>query len=161
MSDLNHIPHDFRGTPKKCSQCGVTPNRAASFYCRAARQDGAPTSLRARVEQLPVYTPDCTDGPRGGVIPFMLEEPLSGEWVKLADVLALLPPETAETPHHADGGPCPKCGAEMGHMSGLGKCGHCFAEQMDRDLRSWVDRFCRCPHGHDLTRVTCPHGCRT
>jgi hypothetical protein len=144
-------------------------------------------SLRARVEQLPVYTPDCTDGPRGGVIPFMLEEPLSGEWVKLADVLALLPPETAETPtppktviellrhftvadapvaitrdepetaetpHYADGGPCPKCGREMGHASGLGQCGAC--QMLDYGYFTP-----KCPHSFDLTRVICPKGCRT
>lgn len=27
--------------------------------------------------------------------------------------------------HYADGGPCPKCGREMGHASGLGMCDIC------------------------------------
>jgi hypothetical protein len=93
-------------------------------------------NMREKVKCLPVYTPDCTDGPRGGVIPFMLEEPLSGEWVKLADVLALLPPETAETPRIA----------------------HSKSEY--KRLKT-MGANVLCPHGHDLTRVICPHGCRT
>jgi hypothetical protein len=99
-------------------------------------------SLRARVEQLPRYAahPDAVRGP--------------AEWVKLADVLALLPTETAETRHYADGGPCPKCGREMGHASGLGQCGVC--QMLDYGYFTP-----KCPHGHDLTRVICPHGCLT
>jgi hypothetical protein len=98
-------------------------------------------NMREKVKCLPVYTPDCTDGPRGGVIPFMLEEPLSGEWVKLADVLALLPPETAETPTP------PKTVTEL------------LRHFTVADAPVAITRDC--PHGHDLTRGICPHGCRT
>jgi hypothetical protein len=85
-------------------------------------------SLRARVEQLPRYAahPDAVRGP--------------AEWVKLADVLALLPPETAETPTP------PKTVTEL------------LRHFTVADAPVAITRDC--PHGHDLTRVICPHGCR-
>jgi hypothetical protein len=84
-------------------------------------------SLRARVEQLPRYYECSYDG---------MKPAPSGEWVKLADVLALLPPETAETPRIA----------------------HSKSEY--KRLKT-MGANVLCPHNFDLTRVICPHGCLT
>jgi hypothetical protein len=108
-------------------------------------------SLRARVEQLPRYYECSYDG---------MKPAPSGEWVKLADVLALLPPETAETEH-----PCPHMRSSWQH------CPHCLGlsslsaeAQRVLDANRWElyesSSAALCPHGHDLTRVICPHGCR-
>jgi hypothetical protein len=126
-------------------------------------------SFRARVEQLPRYEPHEEA--------HMYRE-RHGAWVKLADVLALLPAETAETPADSY---APFYLVALRHaLEAIEKhdewCGHkkdspgnAVIWRAERTVGNAIRRLeagspdyrqAACPHGHDLTRVTCPHGCR-